>query len=82
MTRLESPGSSWIRAGRRSCRGCRQRLSRCTLRPEEGIGLPGAVGVTWLQAIVQLCVVHLIRLSLRYASRSTGDRWPGTSKLI
>src|SRR5690242_7006334 len=32
-------------------------------------GLPDAIGVTWPQAIVQLCVVHLIRASLRYASR-------------
>ncbi len=32
-------------------------------------GLPEAISVTWPQAIVQLCVVHLIRASLRYASR-------------
>jgi transposase-like protein len=32
-------------------------------------GLPDAIGVTWPQATVQLCVVHLIRASLRYASR-------------
>jgi putative transposase len=32
-------------------------------------GLPDAIGVTWPQAVVQLCVVHLIRASLRYASR-------------
>jgi len=32
-------------------------------------GLPDAITVTWPQAIVQLCVVHLIRASLRYASR-------------
>ena len=32
-------------------------------------GLPDAIGVVWPQAIVQLCVVHLIRGSLRYASR-------------
>src|SRR5215470_1738379 len=30
-------------------------------------GLPDAIGVTWPQAVVQLCVVHLIRASLRYA---------------
>src|SRR5262249_50647502 len=35
-------------------------------------GLPDAIGVVWPQAIVQLCVVHLIRASLRYASASTG----------
>ena len=32
-------------------------------------GLPEAISVTWPQAIVQLCVVHLIRASLRYASK-------------
>ena len=32
-------------------------------------GLPGAISVTWPQAVVQLCVVHLIRASLRYASK-------------
>ncbi len=32
-------------------------------------GLPDAIGVAWPQAVVQLCVVHLIRASLRYASR-------------
>ena len=32
-------------------------------------GLPDAISVIWPQAIVQLCVVHLIRASLRYASK-------------
>jgi len=32
-------------------------------------GLPDAIGTVWPQATVQLCVVHLIRASLRYASR-------------
>ena len=32
-------------------------------------GLPDAITVIWPQAIVQLCVVHLIRASLRYASK-------------
>jgi transposase-like protein len=32
-------------------------------------GLPEAITVTWPQAVGQLCVVHLIRASLRYASR-------------
>jgi len=32
--------------------------------------LPDAIGVAWPQAIVQLCVVPLIRASLRYASRT------------
>ena len=32
-------------------------------------GLPDAITVTWPQAVVQLCVLHLIRASLRYAPR-------------
>jgi putative transposase len=32
-------------------------------------GLPDAISVTWPAAVVQTCVVHLIRASLRYASR-------------
>jgi putative transposase len=31
-------------------------------------GLPDAIGAVWPQAIVQTCVVHLIRNSMRYAS--------------
>jgi transposase-like protein len=31
--------------------------------------LPDAVSTVWPQAVVQTCVVHLIRASLRYASR-------------
>jgi putative transposase len=32
-------------------------------------GLPEAIRVTWPEATVQTCVVHLVRNSLRYASR-------------
>ena len=32
-------------------------------------GLPDAINVIWPAATVQLCVVHLIRASLRYASK-------------
>ncbi len=32
-------------------------------------GLPDAIRATWPQAEVQLCVVHLVRSSLRYTSR-------------
>lgn len=32
-------------------------------------GLPEAIRVTWPQATVQTCVVHLVRNSLRYASK-------------
>jgi hypothetical protein len=34
-------------------------------------GLPEAIEATWPQAHVQTCVVHLVRGSLRYASRSS-----------
>jgi putative transposase len=36
-------------------------------------GLPDAVAATWPQAIVQTCIVHLIRGSFRYASRADWD---------
>lgn len=39
-------------------------------------GLPDAVTATWPATIVQTCVVHLIRASLRYASRK---HWPAIS---
>lgn len=32
-------------------------------------GLPEAIAATWPQADVQTCVVHLVRNTLRYASR-------------
>ena len=41
----------------------------CIVRCDGLSGLPDAISVTWPQAVVQLCVVHLIRASLRYASR-------------
>lgn len=36
-------------------------------------GLPDAVATVWPQAIVQTCIVHLIRGSFRYASRADWD---------
>jgi transposase-like protein len=33
-------------------------------------GLPAAIAATWPDAIVQTCVVHLVRNSLRYASKA------------
>ena len=42
-------------------------------------GLPDAIGVTWPAAVVQTCVVHLIRASLRYASKK--DWTPLTQSL-
>lgn len=40
-------------------------------------GLPNAVTATWPQALVQTCVVHLLRNSFRYASRRD---WPAIAK--
>jgi putative transposase len=37
-------------------------------------GLPEAIEQTWPQATVQLCVVHLVRSSLRYASKRDWSR--------
>jgi len=37
-------------------------------------GLPDAITATWPLATVQTCVVHLVRNSLRYASRPAGSR--------
>jgi transposase-like protein len=41
------------------------------------VGLVDAVGAVWPQAIVQNCVVHLLRASFRYASRRD---WPGIAR--
>jgi transposase-like protein len=40
-------------------------------------GLPDAASSVWSQAIVQTCVIHLLRNSLRYASRRD---WPAIAK--
>jgi len=42
-------------------------------------GLPDAIGVTWPAAVVQTCVVHLIRASLRYASKRD---WTGLTQSL
>jgi transposase-like protein len=41
------------------------------------VGLADAVGAVWPQAIVQNCVVHLLRASFRYASRRD---WSGIAR--
>jgi Transposase, Mutator family len=45
-------------------------------------GLPDAIGVTWSQAVVQLCMQHLIRASLRYASKRDWEPLTKDLKLI
>lgn len=42
-------------------------------------GLPEAISALWPQAEVQLCVVHLVRASLRYASKKY---WPAITKRL
>jgi transposase-like protein len=37
-------------------------------------GLPEAIGATWPLAVVQTCVIHLLRNSFRYAGRQDHDR--------
>jgi putative transposase len=49
----------------------------CILCCDGLTGLPEAVTTVWPQTTVQLCVVHLIRSSLRYASRKY---WPTLAK--
>jgi transposase-like protein len=41
------------------------------------VGLPDAVAQVWPQAVVQTCVVHLLRASFRYASRRD---WPAMAR--
>ena len=40
-------------------------------------GLPEAIEATWSRALVQTCVIHLLRNSFRYASRRD---WPAIAK--
>jgi transposase-like protein len=42
-------------------------------------GLPEAIAEVWPQATVQECVVHLVRSSLRYASRK---HWGSITKAL
>lgn len=42
-------------------------------------GLPESIGEIWPQAIVQLCVVHLVRASLKYAAK---QHWGPISKTL
>ena len=45
-------------------------------------GLPEAIRVTWPEATVQTCVVHLVRNSLRYASKKYWQRITGQLREI
>jgi putative transposase len=51
----------------------------CILVCDGLTGLPDAVGAVWPRAIVQTCVIHLLRNSFRYASRRD---WPAIAKAL
>jgi putative transposase len=54
-------------------RGLRDALIVCC----DGLqGLPESIRLTWPDATVQTCVVHMVRNSLRYSSRNTGPGSP------
>ncbi|WP_432049886.1 IS256 family transposase [Verrucosispora sp. NA02020] len=42
-------------------------------------GLPDAIGQTWPEAVVQTCVIHLLRASFRYAGR---QHWDSIAKAL
>ena len=42
-------------------------------------GLPDAIGATWPLAVVQTCVIHLLRASFRYAGR---QHWDAIAKAL
>ena len=48
-------------------RRCRDALFVCC---DGLVGLPESITAVWSQAIVQTCVVHLVRASMRYASNA------------
>lgn len=43
------------------------------------MGFPDAIAAVWLAAVIQTCVIHLIRNTFRYALRKYWIRWRGTS---
>jgi putative transposase len=45
-------------------------------------GLPDAIRATWPEATVQTCVVHLVRNSLRYASKKHWSQITGQMRVI
>ncbi|RSM56892.1 IS256 family transposase [Kibdelosporangium aridum] len=68
----------WVGTGGEGAKGWLNHLSDLKNRGVEDIlivacdglkGLPEAIATLWPHATVQLCVVHLVRASLRYASK-------------
>ncbi|SCF90115.1 Transposase, Mutator family [Streptomyces sp. Ncost-T10-10d] len=49
--------------------GCKDVRDVCIVACDGLKGLPDAVTATWPKATVQACVIHLIRASLRFASK-------------
>lgn len=81
----------WVGTGGEGAKGWRNHLSDLKNRGVEDIlivpcdglkGLPDAIGTLWPQAEVQLCVVHLVRASLRYASKKYWSAITKQLKLI
>ncbi|QGK72245.1 IS256 family transposase [Allosaccharopolyspora coralli] len=78
----------WVGTGGEGAKGWLNHLSDLKNRGVEDIlivacdgvkGLPEAISALWPQAEVQLCVVHLVRASLRYASKKY---WPAITKRL
>lgn len=78
----------WVGTGGEGAKGWLNHLSDLKNRGVDDIlivacdglkGLPDAIAALWPQAEVQLCVVHLVRASLRYASKKY---WPAITKQL
>ncbi len=72
----------WVGDGSEGAKYCHQVLSEILNRGTVDVlivvcdglkGLPDAIAAVWPQAIVQTCVLHLIRNTFRYASRAVWD---------
>ncbi|GAB3512512.1 IS256 family transposase [Amycolatopsis cihanbeyliensis] len=81
----------WVGTGGEGAKGWLNHLSDLKNRGVEDVlivacdglkGLPEAIAALWPQAEVQLCVVHLVRASLRYASKKYWSAITKRLKLI
>ena len=81
----------WVGTGGEGAKGWLNHLSDLKNRGVEDIlivacdglkGLPEAISALWPQTEVQLCVVHLVRASLRYASKKHWSTITKRLKLI
>lgn len=78
----------WVGTGGEGAKGWMNHLSDLKNRGVQDVlivacdglkGLPEAISALWPQAEVQLCVVHLVRASLRYASKK---HWSAITKRL